>query len=339
MLARMAARRTSPAAQPVRRAGERIDLHPGSSIREAARLILLNDAAALLRYRPGMALDAEAVHRMRVARRRTLSTLRLFEAELPARIANTRKALKTVLGGLASVRDLDVQSAQLDAVSDGLATMGREPLDALREHMQTQSAAARLQMRRTLESRAAQRLLATLRTGLQENTWTGPRGSELPVVSVLPERLRQRYCRLRKRGKRIHEGSPADELHEVRRRAKHLRDALAPFTGWYGEPAQRLQRSLERLQELLGRHQDAHVATMHLEQWVTTQPQLAAQTVFLMGRLAEHHCATMRRMRRRLPKAWRRIDKRWKALARALRCTPTRPARTHDEPARQPGAS
>lgn len=97
MLARMAARRTSPAAQPVRRAGERIDLHPGSSIREAARLILLNDAAALLRYRPGMALDAEAVHRMRVARRRTLSGAAVHADEAGADARRTGTAARRIM--------------------------------------------------------------------------------------------------------------------------------------------------------------------------------------------------------------------------------------------------
>ncbi len=77
---------------------------------------------------------------------------------------------------------------------------------------------------------------------------------------------------------------------------------------------------MQRLQDVLGTLQDAHVASERLRELAAAPPvSLPRDTLFLMGRLTERHERTCGRMRRRFPKVWRRVrGKRWKALRRAF---------------------
>jgi hypothetical protein len=111
-----------------------------------------------------------------------------------------------------------------------------------------------------------------------------------------------------------------EDYHAVRRRAKQLRYAIESGAGMFGKPADEALKALRRLQDKLGAHQDAYIARNRLAALAADSANgLPPATLFLMGRLAEHHASTTAEARKTLTRAWRRVrGKRWRALRTKL---------------------
>ena len=116
----------------------------------------------------------------------------------------------------------------------------------------------------------------------------------------MPQRVRRRFRKLRKAVRRLRAESSMDDYHLVRRRAKQLRYALESGADLFGKPAEEMLKALRRLQDRLGEHQDAHMARIA---WPLSPRDpacaLPPETLFLMGRLAEHHLQRDRAKRAR----------------------------------------
>jgi hypothetical protein len=88
----------------------------------------------------------------------------------------------------------------------------------------------------------------------------------------------------------------------------------------FGKPAEETLKALRRLQDKLGAHQDAYMARNRLAA-LAAEPAsgLPPATLFLMGRLAEHHAATTAETRKTLTRSWHRVrGKRWRGLRAKL---------------------
>jgi CHAD domain-containing protein len=111
-----------------------------------------------------------------------------------------------------------------------------------------------------------------------------------------------------------------EDYHAVRRRAKQLRYAIECGAGLFGKPAEETLKALRRLQDKLGAHQDAYIAKKRLAALAADPASgLPAATLFLMGRLAEHHAATTAQTRKTLTRSWRSVrGKRWRGLRAKL---------------------
>jgi len=99
-------------------------------------------------------------------------------------------------------------------------------------------------------------------------------------------------------------GPDPDEatLHELRitlKRARYAAELCAP-----GKAGDRFLTRAKALQTLLGEHQDAVVAERHLRD-LAGDPSAA----FVAGRIAERQRTRRKRVRKRLPKAWKRLRK------------------------------
>jgi hypothetical protein len=136
------------------------------------------------------------------------------------------------------------------------------------------------------------------------------------VFTVMPERVRQRYRKLRKTVRKLPAHASMEEFHEVRRRAKQLRYAIECCGSLFGKPADDLLKALRRMQEKLGVHQDAHMARSRLATLAADSTvTLPAATLFLMGRFAERQTDLISQAGRTLSRSWRRVrGKRWKAM-------------------------
>jgi hypothetical protein len=90
--------------------------------------------------------------------------------------------------------------------------------------------------------------------------------------------------------------------------------------GLFGKPAEEMLKTLRRLQDKLGAHQDAHMAQTRLAALAADPANgLPPATLFFMGRLAEHQVRVTTESRQTLTRAWRRVrGKRWKALRARL---------------------
>ena len=106
-----------------------------------------------------------------------------------------------------------------------------------------------------------------------------------------------------------------DAYHEVRGQVKKLRYTLEAVAVIYGKPADGMLRALRRWQEKLGVQQDAAVASRRLKAIASAPPKgIPPETLFLMGRLAEHYASVAVQERKRYAKAYRKVRGRWRKL-------------------------
>jgi CHAD domain-containing protein len=139
--------------------------------------------------------------------------------------------------------------------------------------------------------------------------------SAAPALHESAALVRRRFRKLRKRAEILGEDSSTEEYHEVRGQVKKLRYALEAVADLYGKPADDLIRALRRWQENLGVQQDAAVAIQRLNTLAGAKPKgIPAETLFLMGRLAERHLGEARQARKRFATGYRKVRQKWKKL-------------------------
>ena len=280
--------------------------------------------AAWRLHEPGarLGVDPEDLHQLRVTARRIDAILSLFRRQLPASLVRARKGTKAVLRHLGATRDLDVQLAELADYCAGLSDEERAAAEPLRARLESERMRARTRMIRALDSEPTRRWLETLAA---PSTAGGSSDKSDRAMLVMPQRVRRRFRKLRKSVGKLRERSPMEDYHRVRRRAKQLRYATECGAVMFGKPADDLLKALRRLQDGLGARQDAYTAQKRLAALATDPASgLPPATLFLMGRLAEHHARVTAQTHRTLLRAWRKVrGKRWKALR-------TRLAELHD---------
>jgi CHAD domain-containing protein len=135
------------------------------------------------------------------------------------------------------------------------------------------------------------------------------------AVTAAPEMIRERYRKVRKGADRLTPESSMEAYHDVRSRVKKLRYALEAVADIYGKPADEMLRALRRWQERLGVQQDAAVASRRLKALAGSRPKaIPPDTLFLMGRFAEHYLSDAARARKQHAKAYRKVRGSWKKL-------------------------
>jgi triphosphatase len=286
------------------------------TIVEVAMANLRRYMAAWHLHEPGARLgdDPEELHDLRVAGRRLDAVLRQFQSYLPPEISKVRATLKTVLSALGHVRDLDVALSELQDFSRKLPKANRVAVGPLKEHLISERGRARAQMLSALDSIWVQKNLQELTSLLGKPAASEASAADL-ALQVSPSLIRQRFRKLRKRADRLGADSSTDEYHDVRGQVKKLRYALEAVAALYGKPAGEMIRALHRWQENLGLQQDAAVAMQRLNALAGAKPLgLPAETLFLMGRLAERHIGTATQARKRCATGYRKVRQKWKRL-------------------------
>ena len=273
--------------------------------------------AAWQQHEPGARLgtDPEELHALRVAVRRIEAVLSLFKQQLPESVVRARRIAKGLLRALGVARDFDVQLAELARYCATLSAAQRVAAAALRARLEADRGQARLRMIHILDSEPTRQWLNTLSLAGAIQQTAAHSGAAAAAI-VMPERIAKRFRKLRKEVRGLRARSGMEEYHLVRRRAKLLRYALEPGAGLFGKPAEDMLRALRRVQDGLGEHQDAQLAKNRLEA-IAAQANagLPAETLFLMGRLAEHHLNIASQARKTLAGAWKKVrGKRWKSL-------------------------
>ena len=261
--------------------------------------------------------DPEELHQLRVTARRIDATLALFKRHLPPSLLRARRTTKAVLRGLGAARDLDVQLSELARYCTNLPEEERAAAEPLRARLESDRGRARARLVRALDSEPTRRWLETLTMACDANNVS--HGGE-PATQVMPQRVRRRFRKLRKSVGKLRTKSPMEAYHRVRRRAKQLRYATECGAALFGKPAEELLKALRRLQDRLGAKQDAYMA-QHRLALLAADPGsgLPPETLFLMGRLAEHHASRTAEVHRTLTRSWRKVrGRRWRALRSRL---------------------
>lgn len=293
------------------------------TIGELAYAVLREHFAQFLLHEPGVRLgeDPEAVHRARVATRRLRAALSLFRDYLPPEAQRLRDELRWIARLLGGVRDLDVQLEHLTAWCEADATLEPHALDSLEALLARQRDQARVKLLRGLNSARYERLVAEF-TGFLRSGAGVEAGEQCakPARKEMPGLIRRRYDKVRALGDNISEDSSPSEYHELRIRCKRLRYALEFAEPLYGKTIRNYLPRLVALQDLLGLHQDAHVAIEQMRRLsLASQHELPAQTIFALGEIAQRYAQQAEALCAEFPKVYRRIKgKAWEKLQRAL---------------------
>lgn len=268
-----------------------VDLPRDLPAADAFRRILDNALGHFMANQPaGASGDAEGVHQMRIAIRRTRAALLLFKPHLEQHaLAQFTDALRRLGRVFGEARDWDVfctdmlDSAQADGVD-------RAWLDLLREPAETLRVAAHARVATELD---APLLTATV-LGLQ--AWHAT--SDEPLADLAPDLLGTIDQKARHRGRHIakldYEG-----LHGLRKSLKKLRYAIEFLTPLLEQKSTKgyLHRCKALLKQL-GALNDAVVAVALAEQLGRgREPELAPAVSALAGWAARHQGNAHRRIK------------------------------------------
>jgi CHAD domain-containing protein len=252
----------------------------------------------LLAHDPGVRLgeDPENLHKHRVAARRTRAFLRAARPYLdPVWYRSVVDPLRELGESTGPARDLDVLSEHVQSELGTLDAGERGGAEALRARLAEQRTDARQRLLEELDGDSYRTLLARLHQR--------PRLAA-GVEAVPLERIaRKAFRRLSRAVDELGRHPDEATLHELRitlKRARYAAELCAP----QGKAGDRFLARAKALQTLLGEHQDAVVAERHLRALAGD-----ASAAFVAGRIAERQRARRRRVRKRLPKAWKRLRK------------------------------
>ena len=283
-------------------------------VAEAGRKVMRFHLARMIEREPGVrsGVDAEDVHKMRVATRRQRAAWRVFgEAYRRKRTRDYRDGLRGVARRLGAVRDLDVQLEATDAYRADLPVAEQRALEPLlgawRQHREDARTAAHPGAR--LGRRTAGSSTTT-------STSSGPRARpSLPVGVTEPHRVRDTApSRIWSAYEQVRTYEPvlrwADvpTLHELRITAKWLRYSLEFVEEALGAEARPLIEKVTGLQDHLGLMNDADVsASMARTFLVEHASDLSQLESAAIGRYLVDREREVARLRRSIGLPWRRI--------------------------------
>ncbi len=272
---------------------------------DALRAILSTHVRHLLFADIGVRRDLpDAVHQMRVAARRLRSTLRTFgpllDRDLTDPLAVELKWMATELG---AIRDTEVMQSRLDEHAVQLA----DPADTERARAAIDAAlgqrmhAARSSALAALRSDRHSQLLADLVAVALDPPVTD--AAYATCQDALPALVARPWHRLVRSVRGLDLGGPSVDWHAARITAKRARYAAEATSEVFGKSMRSLARSLAVVTELLGDHQDAHVAQILLRE-IAASAHADGATGLALGRLHEFEVAEEQRDRRRFVAYW-----------------------------------
>jgi len=295
-----------------------IDIDPEMTVDGTLERVIRACLDHLIGNEPAV-LDArlpEGVHQMRVAMRRLRSGLSLFRKVLPeAQDRWIRDETRWLAGVLGAARDWDVFLTE--TLPPAIAALPGQPgFEQLRRLADVERAEAYDRMLAALRSERYALLLVELRAWLEASGWREQRVSEhsadlfVPIGAVAGRLIEARRRKTLKRGSDLGELSPAAR-HEARKDVKKLRYAFEFFHNLYsGKKVKRFSRDLSKLQEGLGRLNDAETARRLLARLAERDGGRAADAVLAAGLVTGWYAALAERSVGKLGKAWTHLHER-----------------------------
>jgi CHAD domain-containing protein len=238
--------------------------------------------------------DPEAVHDFRVAVRRMRSVLKSTEALFDKDwLKSLREELRWIGGEFAAARDLDVLLARLgkEAGSEGAPVVKLLETERRRAWKRTRSA---------LSGERYLKLLDRLTAAVEAPP---VRRADLSLEAV----ARREFKKLRRAARKLGPKASPDQVHRVRILAKRARYAAELAEPVAGKRARRFVNAAKQFQDVVGSHQDAVVAADRIRAVVDRTKSM--ESAFAAGRLVERTTALRRKARRKLPRAWKRLER------------------------------
>ncbi|MDF1736503.1 MAG: CHAD domain-containing protein [Minwuia sp.] len=234
--------------------------------------------------------NPKGVHQLRVGLRRLRSALSLFRDHLGPAAEGLKDDARTALQALGPARDLDVfLTEMLPPVMR--AHPDSEPLQQLCTIAENARRAAYVEVRRTLSGRPFNRMLLDL-LGAQDPARLLADSREDALPPVAARLLRKGHRKLIRTGQDF-ANLPLEQRHEVRIAAKKLRYAVDFMGGLFpGDAARTYRKGMSRLQDDLGRLNDAAVTSALADQLAGDDAQAMVGAAIVKGWYAHRLAAT-----------------------------------------------
>lgn len=302
----------SPQEPPVVKARTvRLDAH--MSAEDALAAIAANCLEQIQGNEAGIvkSADPEHVHQMRVGLRRLRSLLKLYRdlASLPPELAEEFSWLGAELG---ASRDWEVlaDSTLADILrASGLHGASEDELPALQLAAQRVAQANRARAAQAVASVRYARMMLGLAAWIHGRRWqrdAHPEQKAGLAAAVKPfaiDVLDAARCRLKKRGRHLAQAD-AEERHRLRIAAKRMRYATEFLGSLYAQrEVRRYVKALSKLQDTLGRLNDAAVAQELLRELAQREPAQTLGAGIAAGYLAARSERELRGLRRQ----WKRL--------------------------------
>jgi CHAD domain-containing protein len=253
-------------------------------------------------------LDTEFLHDLRVAVRRSRSLAKVAQHVIdePVRLHYSAE-LKWIGDATSLSRDLDVYLLGFDDLFPDADAADIAPFRVLlEEHCRK----AHLALNRVLRSQRFKDLLAGWERDLARPS--PPAGSTpQPIGDVSRALLSTTWTRVTKRGRTIDADSPAEAVHDLRKRCKELRYLLEFFASLYDPAVHRgVVDELKRLQDNLGEFQDAESQRLMVRSYAEELRTGAAPigTLLTLGRLEYDLQVRQRTAHDDCAACWQRFD-------------------------------
>jgi CHAD domain-containing protein len=235
-------------------------------------------------------LDTEFLHDLRVAVRRSRSALKLLGDVLPDGLAGPYAAEFKWLGDLTTpTRDLDVHLLGFGAMAGQLTAASPADLEPFRAFLVRRRTKAFRQLSAGLRSSRFEAVTADWRKALAAARDAKPKRRGLTADDVAVARTGRAFRKLTTHGAAITPDSPAEALHDLRKRAKELRYVLEFFAPLHNPASHRKVLSdLKGLQDCLGEFQDSQVQREEigmLAEAMLAERAAPAATLLAMGEI------------------------------------------------------
>jgi CHAD domain-containing protein len=274
---------------------------PGATAAEVLGPVLRDQVQDLRSCEAGVRLHrADAVHRYRVVARRLRSQLAGFGSLLDPDVCNELgRELGRAAAAVGGVRDAEVVRRRVDALlrdeSGDLVAAARVRLDRL---VSDASDRSRLDSVSHLDSGDYDAFTRRLERFADLPPWSATAGH--PAQDVFRPLLRREWARFRDRGSAAvasTAGSHRNErLHEARKAAKRARYVAESLTPVFGRRAHRLGKAAQRVQVVLGEHQDCTITQAVLGR-AGEQAFRDGENTFVLGRLQAREAGTAEELR------------------------------------------
>lgn len=293
----------------------RVPLEPGMSALEALTSVCrpLLEVIEVNEHGVRADIDSEFLHDFRVAIRRTRAMLSQAQGVVPdAARAFYSAEFRWLAGETSESRDLDVYLLGFEELVHHVDAEHRDDLAPLRDLLVELQREAHARLVAALDSPRYEELIDSWRAFL--GAPAGGRDASTPVGRAAGERVWKAYRNVVKHGRRIDDDSPAESLHDLRKRAKKLRYLLEAYRSLY-PPAdmKSLEKELKALQDNLGEFQDCDVQISRLRQFaelLDERPGPTGPTVLAMGLLTNQIAQRQHRARREFHDRFARFDRR-----------------------------
>jgi CHAD domain-containing protein len=139
------------------------------------------------------------------------------------------------------------------------------------------------------------------------------------AAEAAPPLLKKQFKKFRQSAESLTPASLPTDYHALRIRGKHFRYTVEFFSPLY-EDAQELLTRLVALQDVLGALQDAETALPRLAALREEHgAALAPPTLWALGELTERYTNHAAELRTQVPRAFKKLQKRWKRWRKNLR--------------------